>query len=504
MYATDCLLPVVPTVFLDGTELPGRNLSDWRDESCVGAGLYNLQGLPDTTVVMVILPREQLAPVLRTVYSILARTPPELLREILVMDDTVPGGMSWLDDQEALSFAKTIPKVRVVFRPAGMPERRGVLGARAAAVDMALGDTVTFIDSHAEVQDGWLEPMLSRIAANRKTVVFPKLDWEDPGSWATHRGGIGCTLGMLWSPLSEHEVAEQAKDAVVRQSDADAMPSPVLFGAVFSVHRESFLEMGGFDLEYGYGGGDNMELGFRTWMCGGRVECAPCSRVYIVFYKKSQNGATPGHHYSRNKLRTASLWMDDHGAFVKTGIGKGPPNAAGPLTARQQLRNRLQCKSFQWFLDNVYPENEIVKLPGDIVILGPIQSSAKEKWCIDTLQRLEFGKTVGVYNCNNGWSQKFVLLGNGHIMPLSKMEICLDYSLKWARCGTIAGQKQREKKMGWRADFLSGTIQTISGSKCLTLNGKDMLLAPCCQDESDACQHQSWKFSSYTDFMAVS
>ena len=53
------------------------------------------------------------------------------------------------------------------------------------------------MDSMSEVEDGWLEPMLSRIRANKETVVFPKLDWENPGKWDTHKGGIGCTLGYL-------------------------------------------------------------------------------------------------------------------------------------------------------------------------------------------------------------------------------------------------------------------------------------------------------------------
>ena len=168
--------------------------------------------------------------------------------------------------------------------------------------------------------------MLSRIRANKETVVFPKLDWENPGKWDTHKGGIGCTLGYLWvtmhamhtglpartrsrtlpcrgrgvvahppnrvvsrwrpppfhcnhplthcnltrmadcicipypysvsvsrwSPLSEHEVGEQAKDAATRSSpETDAMPSPVLFGAVFAVHKQAFLARGGFDEEFG-------------------------------------------------------------------------------------------------------------------------------------------------------------------------------------------------------------------------------------------------------------
>eukprot|EP00041_Stephanoeca_diplocostata_P010419 m.165872 g.165872 ORF g.165872 m.165872 type:complete len:114 (+) comp18140_c0_seq13:1400-1741(+) len=53
-------------------------------------------------------------------------------------------------------------------------------------------------------------------------------DWEDPNTWNTHRGGIGCTLGFLWNPLSEHEIAEQALDKEKRQGSKTASrPSPV-------------------------------------------------------------------------------------------------------------------------------------------------------------------------------------------------------------------------------------------------------------------------------------
>ena len=46
-----------------------------------------------------------------------------------------------------------------------------LLGAKAAK-----GAVITFLDAHCECTEGWLEPLLSEVARNRRNVVCPVID----------------------------------------------------------------------------------------------------------------------------------------------------------------------------------------------------------------------------------------------------------------------------------------------------------------------------------------
>ena len=44
-----------------------------------------------------------------------------------------------------------------------------------------------------------------------------------------------------------------------------------LVGCALMVHKETFFRLGGFDDGMNVWGGENIELAFRYWMCGGQV-----------------------------------------------------------------------------------------------------------------------------------------------------------------------------------------------------------------------------------------
>ena len=99
---------------------------------------------------------------LRTIISVLRRTPAKILKEIVLVDDAS-------NDPTIGSALTQIEKVKLVVNR----QREGLIRSRIRAAMVAQGDTLTFLDSHVEVNEMWIEPLMSKIKANYKMVVAP-------------------------------------------------------------------------------------------------------------------------------------------------------------------------------------------------------------------------------------------------------------------------------------------------------------------------------------------
>lgn len=257
-----------------------RSLPDPRTKFCKEVEKDYIKDLPDTSVI-VTFHNEAWSTLLRSVHSILDRSPDHLIREIILVDDfsDMPHVQKQLED-----YVANYPKVKIIRAK----KREGLIRARLLGAVHAKAPVLTFLDSHIECTTGWLEPLLDRIARNSTTVVCPVIDVIDDTTLQYHYhdssgvqvGGFDWNLQFNWHPVPDIE-RKRHKDA------SEPVWSPTMAGGLFSIDKAFFEKLGMYDPDFDIWGGENLELSFKTWMCGGTLEIIPCSHVGHIFRKRS-------------------------------------------------------------------------------------------------------------------------------------------------------------------------------------------------------------------------
>ncbi|XP_068103166.1 polypeptide N-acetylgalactosaminyltransferase 5 isoform X2 [Hyperolius riggenbachi] len=323
--------------------------------------------LPNTSIIICFVD-EVWSTLIRTVFSVLNRSPPELLKEVILVDDFSTKAFL----KETLDgYMKQFPKVRILH----LKERHGLIRARIAGANIATGDVLTFLDSHVECNVGWLEPLLEQVRINRKKVACPVIEVisDKDMSYMTvdnfQRGIFSWPMNFGWKPIPK-EVLQKNKI-----TDMDPIKCPIMAGGLFSIDKKYFYELGTYDPGLDVWGGENMEISFKIWMCGGEIEIIPCSRVGHIFRNDNPYSFPKDRvkTVERNLARVAEVWLDEykelfygHGYHLLQEL----PNI-GDLTQQKELRKKLQCKSFRWYIDNVYPDLDAPLARASGVIMSP-------------------------------------------------------------------------------------------------------------------------------------
>ncbi|KAB0363479.1 hypothetical protein FD754_007635, partial [Muntiacus muntjak] len=184
--------------------------------------------LPNTSVVIV-FHNEAWSTLLRTVYSVINRSPHYLLSEVILVDDASER------DFLKLTLENYVKNLEVPVKIIRMEERSGLIRARLRGAAASKGQVITFLDAHCECTLGWLEPLLARIKEDRKTVVCPIIDVisDDTfeymaGSDMTY-GGFNWKLNFRWYPVPQREMDRRKGDRTLPVSardmrDMDSIP----------------------------------------------------------------------------------------------------------------------------------------------------------------------------------------------------------------------------------------------------------------------------------------
>ncbi|NXA44360.1 GLT16 acetylgalactosaminyltransferase, partial [Nothocercus julius] len=453
-----------------------RPIRDTRHYRC--ASVRYDSDLPATSLIIT-FHNEARSTLLRTVKSVLNRTPPSLIQEIILVDD-------FSSDPEDCQLLTKIPKVKCLRNT----RREGLIRSRVRGAEMAAADILTFLDSHCEVNSEWLQPMLQRVKEDYTRVVSPIIDVISLDNFAylaasaDLRGGFDWSLHFKWEQIP-------IEQKMSRTDPTQSIRTPVIAGGIFVIDKSWFNHLGKYDTQMDIWGGENFELSFRVWMCGGSLEIVPCSRVGHVFRKRHPYDFPEGNAltYIKNTKRTAEVWMDEYKQYYYEARPSAIGKSFGSIAERVEQRRKLNCKSFQWYLENVYPE---LKVPEKELIPGIIKQGGNclESRAQDTTGNMlaDTGNCKGTVN-NPPVTQEWIFSE-----PLIRQQDkCLSItSFSTGSQVTLEACNQKDGRQKWK--MKGGFIQHFVSGLCLE-NQSGRVVTNTCQADVPG---QQWELLQAT------
>lgn len=115
---------------------------------------------------------------LRCIHSVYNRTPKQLLHEIVLVNDKSSFGELYGDLHLYVEKMFFDGRVKIVENE----ERQGLIKARMTGAKAATGEVLVFLDSHMEVYNGWIPPLLGKLMNNEfefdENIYFFQMFWS--------------------------------------------------------------------------------------------------------------------------------------------------------------------------------------------------------------------------------------------------------------------------------------------------------------------------------------
>ena len=203
--------------------------------------------------------------------------------------------------------------------------------------------------------------------------------------------------------------------------------------------------------------------------------------VHLCCRKVSPYKWRPGVDVVRkNNLRLAKVWMDHFEQVYYDFTYDNKDEEYGDITERKELRKRLGCKPFRWYLDNIYPT---LFKPWDALAHGEIRSQSDSSKCLDGPK----SSSVTLLECHGErGNQLWYYTKIGEIR--TKHDECLDSQgrtddpegVQTYSCHGAQGNQ-------WWQYTDSHAIVHLNHNLCLEARGEKVVMAAC--DDDNSAQH---------------
>uniref|UniRef100_A0A3P9HB95 Polypeptide N-acetylgalactosaminyltransferase n=1 Tax=Oryzias latipes TaxID=8090 RepID=A0A3P9HB95_ORYLA len=385
-----------------------RTISDLRNDECK---YWHYDDRLLTSSVVIVFHNEGWSTLMRTVHSVIKRTPRQYLAEIVMIDDF----SNKVHLKERLEeYIKQWNGLVKLFRN---DKREGLIQARSIGAKKATkGQVLIYLDAHCEVGINWYAPLIAPISKDRTVCTVPLIDSIHGERFTIEPQGGGDEDGfargawdwsMLWKrvPLGDREKK-------LRKTQTEPYRSPAMAGGLFAIERDYFFELGLYDPGLQIWGGENFEISYKIWQCGGQLLFVPCSRVGHIYRLQGWQGNPPPAHVGssptlKNYVRVVEVWWDEYKDFFYASRPETLTLAYGDISELKRFREEHRCKSFKWFMEEIAYDIPVhYPLPPKNVEWGEIRGF-ETSYCIDSMGHTN-GGNVEIGPCHRmGGNQLF-------------------------------------------------------------------------------------------------
>lgn len=154
-----------------------------------------------------------------------------------------------------------------------LPENRGFAVGNNIGASYSTGEYLVFLNNDTAVKPDWLKELIHVMEKDRSVAIAQSMLLRSSESDVDSSGDFATRFGRTYNSK--------------RQGFVDSREILSARGAAMAIRKSIFEELGGFDKDY-FISFEDVELGWKAWICGYKVVMVPSS---IVYHKSGSTGS---------------------------------------------------------------------------------------------------------------------------------------------------------------------------------------------------------------------